>query len=739
MISNHSSTKRPLNTDDVEALLYGAGLFERLVRTYPLRGKSWEKSWDKLKLELKNDSALYESLCDHFIHVFSKKLINFWHQEVEKGRLQEIKRHINFWISQNNLPTDTKVALLVNTLGECIRIRAHLRHNEKDVCCSSIPQSVVNNFFNNVVKGWLDNNPSNQEFLIKTAHEVVAGLANSKSTPVQLAEVQVQGKNPNKMSEIQLPAQVPSKLPVQPTPQAQSVPQAQSTPQVPLAPQAQSTPQVPPVSQDSQKPQIGQTSESLPEKAQVLSATEDSDTLSPVFLPNPDVTTEKTGSPKTEIDASGIAEGEKKNNVDSSTSPSPSGNTEVQNDTPQNIVPELPKVKPALLWKYLPVPEGPDKHTEFDDKTKQSPEGMLILGGRVRGKKHKHEGTNCDDWFEFDTVGKWSIFAVADGGGNYKFSRVGSQAACKGAVSYLVETLREITVIPKKEITADIMNDDDIKAVKEAIHESLRKGWSSIEQALQERENSKSHYKILDHRDLTLRDLYSTLLVCIHTTIETPAGNRSLIFASAAGDGIVAVINGDGDCNLLMKPDSGEFSGEVEFLGPKLLTDASLLTRTYPFAGTIKALMLMTDGVADDYFPNNLRMPELYADLVLNGILPTEHVSNDIIEKQLSETKISDINALRELDCLVECDRLAENPEKVYLMSAAKYADALGIQISDLVKKPGLLAASLEISKRPMPGVNERAERLILWLDSYQVKGSFDDRTLIVMAGDESK
>src|SRR5262249_28969779 len=56
----------------------------------------------------------------------------------------------------------------------------------------------------------------------------------------------------------------------------------------------------------------------------------------------------------------------------------------------------------ASGWKYLPPPAGePDAHEESAARLATSPEGWPLLGARVRGKKHKHEGTHCDDWFEF--------------------------------------------------------------------------------------------------------------------------------------------------------------------------------------------------------------------------------------------------------------------------------------------------------------------------------------------------
>ena len=106
-------------------------------------------------------------------------------------------------------------------------------------------------------------------------------------------------------------------------------------------------------------------------------------------------------------------------------------------DTPP---PEPPVTPPAALWKYLPVPDEPDRHEESASCSGRSPEGMSIVGAQVRGVKHKHEGLNCDDWFEFKSVGPWTMIAVSDGAGSARFSRVGAEQACKAAVGRLCAT-----------------------------------------------------------------------------------------------------------------------------------------------------------------------------------------------------------------------------------------------------------------------------------------------------------
>ncbi len=51
------------------------------------------------------------------------------------------------------------------------------------------------------------------------------------------------------------------------------------------------------------------------------------------------------------------------------------------------------------------------------------------------------------------------------------------------------------------------------------------------------------------------------------------------------------------------------------------LDPANLQRKTFALIGAFRTLLVMTDGVADDYFPADPGMAQLYADLVLNGIL----------------------------------------------------------------------------------------------------------------------
>lgn len=98
----------------------------------------------------------------------------------------------------------------------------------------------------------------------------------------------------------------------------------------------------------------------------------------------------------------------------------------------------------ASLWRYRTVAEnGTELHTEYHCKHTRTGVGEII-GARVRGKKHKHEGTNCDDWFETAVAEGCFIAVVADGAGSKQLSRIGARVSCEAAVEYLRNEIPEM-------------------------------------------------------------------------------------------------------------------------------------------------------------------------------------------------------------------------------------------------------------------------------------------------------
>ncbi len=409
--------------------------------------------------------------------------------------------------------------------------------------------------------------------------------------------------------------------------------------------------------------------------------------------------------------------------------------------------PEQPDTTPSLAnqWKYISVPEGPDKHEESYHMVGKSPEGLKIIGARVRGKKHKHEGTNCDDWFEFRNSGLWTIIAVSDGAGSKVFSRIGAKESCRAAAASLSEALADHRLRSREHWSNETFKRnkqtgefaaDDLELVQRSLHEAMKKAFDTVEAKALELADSPDHEAILKRKPV-LDDLSGTLLLAVHTTVFHEGAERSFVLTCQIGDGMLAAVSVNGGLQLLGLPDSGEFAGQTEFLtSRKKVEKANLTGKTFPFFGRMQALMVMTDGVADDYFPNDPGMLGLYGDLAINGILRVR-VKNwqTLIDSSLAQTRLSNTQGVADARLAYPVEVVtADGPRQVFVRSVETYADKLGLPIEELVKStPLLIAGTMSEPGEELCPEKESEKRLAVWLDSYQIRGSFDDRTLVVL------
>jgi hypothetical protein len=324
------------------------------------------------------------------------------------------------------------------------------------------------------------------------------------------------------------------------------------------------------------------------------------------------------------------------------------------------------------------------------------------------------------------------VIAVSDGAGSRKFSRIGARASCEEAAKYLTTHLEHLPVRPRPTLEDGFdrrhedgsFADTELEYVQRFLHEAMVMAYNAVEQKFQARADDPVYEKLLG-RKLDLNDLSATLLLAVHRTVKVGRVDQSLVMTCQIGDGMLAAIAPDGGIRTLAQPDSGEFSGETDFLtSRKKLEPAALRPKTFVLLQPLRALMVMTDGVADDYFPADPGMARLYADLVLNGILfpPRDHTG--------SKTQLTFDPADGRLDQEVEI--VAETGSlRVKLRSAELYACTLGVPLDQLVAQTELLWAGTAAT--PLIAAGPPDKRLQTWLDSYHVRGSFDDRTLVVL------
>jgi hypothetical protein len=395
-------------------------------------------------------------------------------------------------------------------------------------------------------------------------------------------------------------------------------------------------------------------------------------------------------------------------------------------------------------WQNKPVPDGPDKHEEFDCRSLDAFDNMKIIGARARGKKHKHEGTNCDDWFEFKSIGPWTVIAVADGAGSRKFSRVGAKAACITAVKYMSEKLSDFSLLERETWTNDIFKyndanmfiEKDVQMIQDILHESMEEAYSSVKKAYAERANNIIYKEIMG-RELVVEDFSSTLLVAIHIVVGNEGSKKSIVVTCQIGDGISAVIDYNGCVRIMGVPDSGEYSGETDFLPslPKIKRNG-LKEKTRYLLGEIRALMVMTDGVADDYFPNETEMLKLYGDLIVNDVIGIKDIGEEESLEAIRTTKVGNISNWLNCEFHNPPGLVSINDGKIiYIRSFEEFSKEIEVPMEELVKSYPLLVAG-KLGKR-MCEAEEYEKKLQIWLDSYHVRGSFDDRTLVVLYKEE--
>lgn len=379
----------------------------------------------------------------------------------------------------------------------------------------------------------------------------------------------------------------------------------------------------------------------------------------------------------------------------------------------------------SSMWKYFPVSENePEILPEYLVKSEICGESTIIAS-RVRGKKHKHDGSNCDDWFETASDGNIIYIAVADGAGSKKFSGIGAREACRAVCGYLKHTFEKSVIDGQiiSDLSPDLKDEKCISSCKilvNIVQESVKKAYSAVESAFYSRVTDSAYSGILG-RTPDIDDFSSTLLVAVVIPLESDAGKR-LVISCQIGDGTIVLVNTaetfEKSVKLMGKSDSGDFSGETDFLtSEKMIESASLAMRTHVSIDSSDILMLMTDGVSDDYFPPESQIQRLYLDLSANGILPLDCDEYESAEEIPEPDFYSWVN-----------DRTIE----VGLNYTRKICEKMDITLENLWNNRQIIK-SAQIKSDELSDTDNRAERLKIWLDNYVERGSFDDRTLVIV------
>ncbi len=401
------------------------------------------------------------------------------------------------------------------------------------------------------------------------------------------------------------------------------------------------------------------------------------------------------------------------------------------------MIPELPAEPPAAqaerlsdrevmehtasVWRYQSInDDGTEQHDEFHEKHSSS-RTAEVIGARVRGKKHKHEGTNCDDYFETAVTDDFTICVVCDGAGSKPLSRIGARVSCEESCGYMKRELSSCFAEDgfRSALCAEMNSDDFMMGagrVAALVQESARKALAAVEREYEALKDNELYFKALGRKPVP-SDLSATFLAAVVIPL-TIGGERQALMASVQiGDGCICAIDSKkdaGHCLRLMgAADSGAYSGETDFLSERNTRAEVIGGKTRVSRGTSDTILLMTDGVADDYFPAQPMMKRLYLDLCLNGVLPMEG----------EYSSAEDPAPIRYRSVSISQQSVALQYAKQLMPDGSEEAANALWDKREALKCHSLEAFRMNIGDTP-------EERLRVWLDNYNERGSFDDRTL---------
>lgn len=413
-------------------------------------------------------------------------------------------------------------------------------------------------------------------------------------------------------------------------------------------------------------------------------------------------------------------------------------------ELPTDPLPSLEHIIFGPRWRYLPSPVGPEPRPDSVTFSAHLPSGFEVLAARVRGKKHKHEGTHCDDWFEFASVQDWSILALADGAGSKRLSRIGSKISCQRAVQVLTHRLASHRLQHSEQwmpggVSRPIQPGDrsgyldpEVVYLQQSLHFAASEALRAVELEAHRLLTDESFLSPAERSKLTLKDFASTLLLAVHCPIPGPSPSTSLVVTCHIGDGMTAVLDTRFSVKLLGIPDEHEPTGKTEFLTTShRLNPEFLARRTFVYWGDIKGLFMMSDGVADDYYPMETELLTLFGDLKLNGVLPIQTVEPHQLLNAFNGLPQNVVDQIKNLQLASSYETIAPSPETVYLRSFKELVRKLNLPPAMVLQSPELIWLATQSEAPPSGETGEASLRK--WLDAYQQRGSFDDRTLMVV------
>jgi len=289
----------------------------------------------------------------------------------------------------------------------------------------------------------------------------------------------------------------------------------------------------------------------------------------------------------------------------------------IVNPDPKSLWISKPSDKKDMYWK-----------NDFDSIHGLVSSKQLVIASK-RGRSHAQEGIFRDDDFGYLFIEKtgWGIITVADGAGSAKYSRKGSDIACKTVIEYFKNLEREkldeiesaiLEVIEEKEEgnVFKLPSDENQKKLSGYFIEQLGKAAFLAQTKIRDEATSNN---------AVIKDYSTTLIFALVKKYK----NKFVIASFWVGDGGIGIYSKDkNEVVVLGTSDSGEFAGQTRFLTMNdIFADGAYANRVrFKIIEDFTALILMTDGITDPKFQtdNNLGRIEIWNELWadLNGNNP---------------------------------------------------------------------------------------------------------------------
>ncbi|PQV62939.1 Protein phosphatase 2C [Abditibacterium utsteinense] len=259
------------------------------------------------------------------------------------------------------------------------------------------------------------------------------------------------------------------------------------------------------------------------------------------------------------------------------------------------------------LWQEIEPADRSDATPHKLGENGECEDGWKISAGSVRGKLHAHRGLWREDAFGFSGAQNgeaiWQIAAVSDGAGSAPLSRVGSRIACEEALAALRISLAGLPAFSSEK---NELQTRDLPVLRVALMEAASAALGAIRVEAAKRGQPLSAFA-------------ATLLVLVRRE-----WNGAQLCASVqVGDGVIALRDEIG-LTLLGVADHGQHSSETRFLTTRGI-EAELASRVaFSIKNDLRAFALFSDGVSDDYFPEDRRLGEVF-----DAVLPLLQSEND--------------------------------------------------------------------------------------------------------------